>query len=1388
MQVLNCFIQVFMGAVSGYYTNKLAISHLFTDIPLPGGTWQAVIKKGGNKERLAEDLSKLAEDNIIGKNPENQESYLYQELSRPDVMLALDQCVDEIFQELGKSTIAQKSLIEIFGRAWKEEKIWYKLLEKSLFTIAENWKLRDFIPEERFLDFFEELWEREFFPKLSGKQGLELFIDSIGKEILEKNQPIILEDILGKDICRELEQVVLKAIGKVLDAMEQDKDRIKMEGYLSSIYHQCNMEALLREFLTFLQGKKIGEIISIPGNSWFSEKLCFLLEQPKVQENLQILFELLKKELIQTEWKCSDLLPKGCLESEEMIQALKGQIRNLQPFLANLYKENQDFISKRIAQELTIVIEEGTGNFLQNMVLLSAKDIILEKMQEFLKEKLPEKIQTFLEEPSDEFCIEIFHALGNLPVMDLLEKLSFSMVFDYIKKELSLQEGFSKNLLQEIENIPLSFILTNDTIDSLSKGAEKNIVFFLSNWLKGEEKKQQIERFVHFLFDIVWKKPLQKKEVEKLQRKIKGYGFQWTTWLDKHIKNRIPRWIYEKFSEITIKEIVQNLNGQEPEKRQKLLKTIIGKYNDNLTGSTILSAVPKDSLKKKIRELFVQNIGRYLSIKPIVKKKILALDEDMLCTMMQKFMGTQLRPLNQIGGALGAMIGLLLWLFHPSLEISLPVIALSMFCYALIGIGTNVLALRGLFRPYHIQERKWLRRFVGKDEITINPIMKIYNFLSKIPGIRNLFCLGYIPEKKQEIAGQLSSFVADNFLRAEDILPEIKISKEMIQNFLENHKEAITDSIVKKMWKADWESLIGQITEKILLQSEKGQVNIPWEKYNIEDKLARVAFSTLKKVQVSDYINSKQTAKVLTELLLGKIVENQGEILNILQNLPYWEKTVKELFFYDQKIVTQVRDKLSCNKTLLIKHSISCIASLFNENIGEIVEKNQESIEGFFFRLLKQGCSFYVLHHEDELVDKIDLEIQDMMNHMANMPLGGMASSMLGTRQLIAKVFHNLFIEPPVRTTHFYGEPMQDAEENAQAESQKDFSEEFQQKEEVVIQERLNDELFDRNEAVLLEKIGEIIEIQILPMTIKELEKLLFAAVEEKEQAKEDWINNLCHVLDSDKEKKLEAIQTILEIVWNMTIKEYGKRINRQFLEEIIQRETAMIVEYVIQKPSMEQACFDCIYYLLDTYSLLESFDVAAITETSFTSMFQNSWEYLSQLSCMQIMSQFFYIENSSSLFYNQETACFSLIKELSLSLKEKESVKRACREFLSEGLEIFSSFCNKNEENSENMIIQEFILEWFDSINKLFHYQKENKVGLYKVAETVDFSNIIYLAVMDMTDAQIEELLKGFAGQYFLSLKLSGAFGFVFGIPILQWIAVAIAFTSEFTKKKKED
>ncbi len=200
MQIINCMIQVFMGAISGYYTNKLAISHLFTDISLPWGTWKAVIKKGGNKERLAEDLSDLAEDKIIGKQKQlentDKKAYLYQELSKSEVLLALDQCVEEIFQKLEKSEIGQRSLTEIFENFLKENQV-LQLLEEAFITMAADWNFKDFISEETFTKFFYELWEKELAPKLLGEHGLEQFFENLCRELGEEENSITLQIVLG---------------------------------------------------------------------------------------------------------------------------------------------------------------------------------------------------------------------------------------------------------------------------------------------------------------------------------------------------------------------------------------------------------------------------------------------------------------------------------------------------------------------------------------------------------------------------------------------------------------------------------------------------------------------------------------------------------------------------------------------------------------------------------------------------------------------------------------------------------------------------------------------------------------------------------------------------------------------------------------------------------------------------------------------------------------------------------------------------------------------------------------------------------------------------------------------------------------------------------------
>lgn len=1452
MQIINCLIQVFMGAVSGYYTNKLAISHLFTDIPLINGTWRAVIKKGGNKERLAEDLSELAEDKIIGKqteDPNAQNSYLYQELSRPDVLLVLDQCVDGIFQELEKSSIGQQSLAVLLGDYLKEDQSLYKLLEELLLKITADWEVQDFISKETFLTLFRELWEKELAPKLSEEQALQLLIDDICRELSESDTSITIEAVFGRDFCIEAEEVLLKKIGEILDDMEHDRARMRMEGYLHSICRQLGMEAVLRRFFLSLREKKLGEMISIPGETWFSETLCVLLEQPKIQENLQILFDILKGELVQADWKLSDLLPEGCLESEAVLEALKGQIKRLQPFIGSLYEDNQEFISERIAKELTAVIEEGTGNFLQNMVLFSAKDMILLKMQEFLKEKLPGKIEGFLEEPPYELCMELSHALGELSVSSLTQKLSFDIIFNYLKQELQQGHSISNVLMEKAEYIPMSFFLTDELIDSIAKKADKFLLLFVSEWLKGEKKKEQTERVVSSLLESLWKKPLQKKELEALQKGIKKLSLpeKLFAWLDKwigntkqkedteqegYIKQEEPMGldlVYEKLSKKKIRDfLVPAINNIDAERKELFFQTVVKKYNDSLTVRAILSAIPKEPLKKKIRALFTQNASRYLSIKPIVRKRILALDEDMLCAMMQKFMGTQLRPLNRIGGALGAMVGLLLWFLNPTLEMSLPMAVLFIVCYAFIGIGTNILALHGLFRPYHPKERRWLKHFAGQDENAENPVMAIYHFLSKIPGIRNLFCLGYIPEKKDQIARQLSSFVADNFLKPEELLPEINIKPEMVQGFLEKHKETMAEHAVKKLWEMDWEASIKQLAKKTLAQKGSGQAIISWlydrkeiETKEIETKgssfLAKELFPVWQSIQerpLQDFINSKQSAEKMTAFLLGQaehIGADQEKFAGFLQTWykkTWQEKTIGSFLPKDQQIIAAQKianafsdmlyygDNVSLwAKNFILKvlssSSDQCISELFDGKLGEAVENNLDSLELFFFQMLKQGCYRYLSSHEEELVDKIDLEIQAMMDTMASMPLGEMAASMLGTKQLIKIVFHRLFIEPPVSSIQSYHESYDENEDSSE-----DLSEECYQKEEFVIQERLSDELFDRNEAVFLEKIQEIIKTQILTLTIERLQEILFAAAE-GEQAKEHWADSLCArfvIWKQCRNQSLEPIQQMVETLFalteTITVGEVMQQVHSTFLEEVFEQEIRNTIIGLVQKPSMKQACMDCFEYLFTTYLLSERLKTClpVITEDFLAVTLQNNWKQWFDLPCIhEFLSEIFNID-FVGLLHDQESGLSILINETCDSLQKKEGVQEGCQEFLEKGIEILSELYAIKPLGAGAKQIHLAALELLHGMNDAFQYQREHRAGLFKVAETVDFAKIIYLAVMDMTDAQIEELFKGFAGQYFLSLKLSGALGFVFGVPVIQWIAVLVVFGGGLIEKKKEE
>lgn len=1526
---MNCLIQVLMGAVSGYYTNKLAISHLFTDIPLPGGnSWKAVIKKGGNKERLAEDLSEIAQDKILGTSVENGEtkrdSYFYQELSKKETKDALSQCVEEILKELSESSIAKKALAEAVSDVLQQDRGQYRLLEDSMLMAAGDLTLGDLIGEKAFTEFCEELWRGQFgfagsglhtAENLGKRSGMEkkgnlenagslgAFLEQVLLELSE-GEELTLEAVFGKECCEQAERVLTEKIcnvfGETLFPQEshtqqdgrgqngkesrewEDKGsllaesrRLKLEGYLQSICRQLGFGTMVRKFLVSLREKTVGDLLSKEGEAWLSETLCTLLEEPQIQKNLKKLFAVLAEMVRQADWTLSDLLPEGCLEQESFLEILKEQLQDLQPFAAVFYEDNEEFLAERLKSELEAVIDGGTGNFIQNMVLFSAKDMILEKLEEFLKEKMPGKLEQFLADPPEEACREICHGISQIRVAFLVDHLAFEQALLFLKKACLFGKedtGISGYVIKNIRKLSLASVLSYDIIDVLSKKADTVLMDMISEWLKGKEKKGQIEAAVHFLFGKFITKPFGRQEAEQIGRAFreKNLAEKISGWFFRHFgkEEALPdgngnllgygkegkhgwffSWVYGQISGIALRDILKQFLPEPQVLLEKLMET----YGRRVSVGDLISSVPKEPLKKKIYGKFLEKAGDYLPVKAIVKEQVQAMDEDTLCTMMQKFMGTQLKPLNRIGGALGAVVGLLVWAVNPSMEMSLPAVFAGVVSYGLIGIVTNVLALRGLFRPYHIEERAWLGRFAKKDGIFSGAVMGIYHVFSKIPGVRNLVCLGYLPEHKEMMAKRLAEFVAGNFLQPKDLLPEIVIKPEMVCGFLQEHKDKIAQKAAGALKKADRRKIAAGIEKGIsngdFAEALTGKIKAMDLSFVAEKIYPQL--ETCKGKSLGTYLDSETMAAFMTEFLqkqAGNIADNfrldlekQAEISSgsrqvLIESLRNFyekklkDKTAEEAFcayfseggelsaqkgsgfllscLYGEGIWNKLADMLSDAVGVLEGQKEKTVGDFFAQMAGDhggsalsgvqetmrddtgasgfdrLFGEKEPAVSRWLLVIIKDALQKYLEKNEEKLVDKLDLEVQDMISDMAEgVPLGGMAASMLGTRQIIAKVFHRALIEP---------QPLE-------AENPWTYGQETNPQE-VILRERLLEELVGRNEERLWKKIGEVIRRQMEIRTVGELWELLGMG---EETARMQWSRHICQMLSGawqqGKEQGMAAAEAlfadIVSFAGGCTVEEYLGLLRKEFVKETLEKALLSEVLLAVQKPSVGAACKDFFRYgLACLLSTPCDTVLSVVTEPVLADALPVCWRRLCSLPCVDSLCFEILTVKHIECREDGSSSLSVLLEEALEALWQKENAWEACRECLDGGISILLECLGDvwEKENGElpdmeNNGLQRIFMEILGNLEEALRYDNTDRAGLADIAGQIDFERIIRLAVMDMTDAQMEALFQGFAGRYFLSLKLSGALGFIFGVPVLKYAAAAAALGSEFMGKRKK-
>ena len=298
------------------------------------------------------------------------------------------------------------------------------------------------------------------------------------------------------------------------------------------------------------------------------------------------------------------------------------------------------------------------------------------------------------------------------------------------------------------------------------------------------------------------------------------------------------------------------------------------------------------------------------NIKNIIYDNLIKFNEEEICDLAQAFMGNELKPLSVFGGILGLIVGCIYGLFYGNASISgfsssIGSTVISCIIMAMIGVGTNVIALKMLFYPY-----------------------KRNKFLAKIPFLRK-FSLGYIPAHKDIMARGIGYVIDEELLNGERVKMLLSSKKDMFKGYLissisESNYKVIMDSIKEKK-----ETIVD-----FLYNGMKKNIE------NNKAKIAERAVEGIGNVSVEKIVKPRTISKIILDTRKLSLIFAE-KTADYLEDKIKTDKKCKEFMKEEQfiKIRTDVNSSL---KDVLLNKSKDI---LNEENIKKIILKGEDKYQ-----------------------------------------------------------------------------------------------------------------------------------------------------------------------------------------------------------------------------------------------------------------------------------------------------------------------------------------------------------------------------------------------------------------------------------------------------------
>ncbi|WP_291723134.1 DUF445 family protein [Bernardetia sp.] len=821
------------GAFVGYITNDLAIQMLFRKRFGLGGIFLKT------HHEFVLNISKLVERDILNHKTllpqvENEEfRKALQKTVQTYIETKLAYSVEENFtlQDIPKF----KETTNIVREQLKSNLP--QTLEPFLLHLSKETTLGDAVSDEQWQSVSKNIVE-ELTAGVSEWNSLEKLVRDFADEIGNESISSFIHPDLQKTIKDELHFLTAD-----LHLLLEAQHKKPIENLINQTFEELEIEELVASLAERVSKKRLIDILGEDKAAHLAseilKRLQAILQTEEGVKILDVFSDFLINTLEKEEKTIFELLDKNTKVTLEKFFAHQFPAI-LVKVIGWLYSRQRE-LEILIDQTFTNNVESGFKNWLVKVFVGSISqtaDII---------GKVTSIIDSYRRNP-EEVAKEL-----TTQVVEYLESKSIGEIVSGLKTQntvVSLTKILRKNVgdaLGRMDVMPIAKLFLEKEIGEFIP-TEKLIPFLLTNLNKFRKDSVQTlifnpkfsERLTKELnkrLDKILQTPLNELIVAEQRKKIAINFENWAVeksqnhqeeiakFLAKHISTRVNEQPLSRLiSADQIEELAIALTNRADSYTIDFLKDVeTSEVRNYLTSLKQFPNLSED-LSKTLHKFLIQNLNTLVEgrIEEIVQLNLSRQTPETIRTMVEKFMGKELKPITALGALWGGIAGGALAgmpeINNLALKYTVPALA-----YGVTGLGTNWIALQMIFKPY---EKKYFPLTGKTVAVPLTP--------------------GIVIKNRERFANNMGNFVGDKLMSEEGLRTSFESSKDKIligaKNWIQSdnyakiyeYTEDYKAFIAQKGAELGWKLVENFATDDKLDELLKKGIS-PYKKFTLED-------------------------------------------------------------------------------------------------------------------------------------------------------------------------------------------------------------------------------------------------------------------------------------------------------------------------------------------------------------------------------------------------------------------------------------------------------------------------------------------------------------------------------------------------------------------------